>query len=325
MKDFFTTKSFKSLIVALVILICAAVISATNNSILSSVINSFTAAMQGVTASAADSVVNKSYDELKKENEELSSQVAQLRTQLVDYYDVKQENARLWKYYDLKRENPTYDLMPASVIRRDPNDNFYSFTVDKGLSSGVSVNDVVVTENGLVGWVYQVDATTSKIKTILSPETKAGAIDKATRDSGVISGNALYCDKNMTTLTKISASNTIKPGDIIVTTGIGGIYPANIIVGEVKELKYDDYDTSLYAVVAPYENIKTVSDVVIITDFTGQGEILTKDQSDKQKTTQPATSAAVTTAPTQNNSSFNEENANATDNQEDSIDNTDEE
>lgn len=281
MKEFFASKSFKALVITLVILIAASVVTAADNSVLSSGINFLTSFMQTTAAQAANSASQKSYDELLQENSELKKENADLRTQLVDYYDVKQENQRLWKYYDLKRENPEYELLPASVIRRDPNDDFYSFTADKGATSGVSVNDIVVTENGLVGWVYQTDATTCKIKTILSPETKSGAIDKQTRDSGVITGSALYCDDNLTTLTKISASNKIKEGDIIVTTGIGGFYPANLVVGKVKELKYDSYDTSLYAVVEPFENIKTVSDIVIITDFTGQGEVLSKLEQDK--------------------------------------------
>lgn len=291
MKDFFSSKSFKSLIITVVILVAVCILSNVDNTILSSFFNTLTVSMQGVSASAADSVTKKSYEELEKENQLLAEEVAQLRAQVVDYYDVKQENARLWKYYDLKRDNPTYDLLPASVIRRDPNDEFYSFTMDKGLSSGVSVNDVVVTENGVVGWVYQVDATTSKVKTILSNETKIGALDKITRDSGVVTGSVNYADNNQTAFTKISASNTIKPGDIIVTTGISGIYPANLVVGQVKELKYDEFDTSLYAVVEPYENIKSVTDVVIITGFTGQGEVLTKEQT---STTEPATQPKTT-------------------------------
>lgn len=277
MKEFFSTKSFKAFIITLSLLILISVFTHVDNSVVSSVFNTLTVSMQEVSAEASNKIVKKDYDELEKDNKDLSEEVANLRAQLVDYYDVKQENSRLWKYYDLKKTNPTYDLLPASVIRRDPNDEFYSFTMDKGLASGVAVNDVVVTENGLVGWIYQVDATTSKVRTILSDEIKVGAIDKVTRDSGVIKGNVKYADKNLTTFSKISASNTMKPGEVIVTTGISGIYPANLVIGEIKELKHDEFDTSLYAVIEPFENIKTVSDVVIITGFTGQGEVFTKE------------------------------------------------
>ena len=70
--------------------------------------------------------------------------------------------------------------------------------------------------------------------------------------------------------------NYIKPykkGDIIVTSGIGGVYPADLILGEVTNIRYDDYDAAKYAVVKPYEDIKSVTDVVVLTDFKNKGEI----------------------------------------------------
>ena len=103
-----------------------------------------------------------------------------------------------------KKENPSYKILPASVIRRDANDDFYSFTLDIGSSNGVELNDPVITENGLVGWVCRTDAGTCKVKTILSPDTRAGAIDKKTGDLGIVSGSAEYSDQNLTCLTKIA-------------------------------------------------------------------------------------------------------------------------
>ena len=245
----------------------------TENNILSSIVNGITLPMSEVSAAAAKEAAKPNYDELEDENKELKEELAELRTQLADYYNVKQENERLWRYYDLKAENPQYDILPATVVRRDPNDDFYSFTLDKGKNSDVAVGDPVVTENGIIGWVYEVDAYTAKVKTILSPDAKVGVIDTVTRDSGVVSGNVLYADKNLTTMTRISALNNLKEGDIVTTTGISGIYPAGLIVGEVKEIAFDQYDTSMYAVISPFEDIRTVIDVVVITSFEGQGEI----------------------------------------------------
>ena len=274
MKDLVTSKSFKKLICLLGVLALLLVLGAvTENNLLSSIVNGITLPMSEVSAAAAKEAVKPSYDELEAENQELEEEIAKLRTELADYYNVKQENERLWRYYDLKAENPQYDILPATVVRRDPNDDFYSFTLDKGKTSDVAVGDPVVTENGIIGWIYEVDAYTAKVKTILSPDAKVGVIDTVTRDSGVVSGNVLYADENLTTMTRISALNNLKEGDIVTTTGISGIYPAGLIVGEVKEIAFDDYDTSMYAVISPFEDIRTVIDVVVITSFEGQGEI----------------------------------------------------
>lgn len=266
-------KRFKPLIITLVILIAASVLSLGENSVIPSAVNAFTNGLFSVTASATASADTASYDDLKTENEKLRQENAELRKQLADYYDVKQENAKLWKYYDLKKQNPSYKIQPAAVIMRDANDDFYSFTLDIGTSSGVSVNNPVITENGLAGWVYKADLTTCKVKTILSPDTKAGAVDKQSNDSGIISGSASLSDNNLTSLTKLEENNKIKQGDMIVTSGTGGIYPGNLIIGKVKEIKFNSYDASRYAVVEPYEDIRRITSAAVITDFDTKGEV----------------------------------------------------
>ncbi len=266
-------KRFKPLIITLVILIAASVLSLGENSVIPSAVNAFTNGLFSVTASATASADTASYDDLKTENEKLRHENAELREQLADYYDVKQENAKLWKYYDLKKQNPSYKIQPAAVIMRDANDDFYSFTLDIGTSSGVSVNNPVITENGLAGWVYKADLTTCKVKTILSPDTKAGAVDKQSNDSGIISGSASLSDNNLTSLTKLEENNKIKQGDMIVTSGTGGIYPGNLIIGKVKEIKFNSYDASRYAVVEPYEDIRRITSAAVITDFDTKGEV----------------------------------------------------
>lgn len=278
--EFFSDKKVKIISITIAAVILVMIISAAGRPFLSSGVNFLTKGLSGVSAAAA-SQGEKTYDELLEENKALKKEAADLRTQLVDYYDIKDENARLWKYYKIKKGNSDYEIMPASVIRRDSSQDFYSFSIDVGTSNGVQVQDPVITENGLVGFISSANAVSSKVTTILSPDLQAGALDKRTKDSGVIAGSALYADDNKTTLTKIDANAKIKKNDIITTSGIGGIYPENLIVGKVSDIKYDKYDATKYAVVTPYENIKKVTDVVVLTDFKNKGEI--KRISEKEK------------------------------------------
>lgn len=274
MKDFLKSKSMKIFLSVVLVVIAISVFSnSTKSNIVSSAVNGLTFSLSKVTAASANED-KRSIDEIRAENEKLKKENADLRTQLVDYYDTLTENARLWKFYDLKKENPQYSLVPSMVLRRDSNDDFYSFTLDKGTTSDISVNDPVVSENGLVGWVSEVDLNTCKVVTILSPQTNVGAIDNKTHDTGVVSGSAKYCDDNLTTMTKLNASHKIKKGHIITTTGISGLYPKGLIIGEVTEICYDTYNTSYYAVIKPYDNIKKLTELAIITDYTGQGEVL---------------------------------------------------
>lgn len=273
MRNILHNKNLKVLSITLVILTVMSVLSLGGNSVITSAVNGFFKGLFQVTASATASADTPTYDELLQENETLKQENAELREQLADYYDVKEENEKLREYYDLKKENPSYKIQPATVIRRDTNDDFYSFTLDIGSSQGVSVNDSVITENGLVGWVSQVDLGTCKVKTILSPDTKAGAVDKQSGDTGIVSGSTSLCDDNLTGFTKIAENNKIKEGDMIVTSGTGGVYPGNLIIGKVKEIKFNSYDTSRYAVIEPYEDIRTITSAAVITEFDTQGEV----------------------------------------------------
>lgn len=268
-------KNLKILVITLVIILVMGVFSLGENSVILSAVNGFTRGLSQVSA-AASSSDTATADDLKTENEKLRQENAHLREQLVDYYDVKAENDRLWKYYDIKKQNPSYNICPGTVIKRDTNDDFYSFTLDIGSAKSVKLNDPVITENGLIGWVCSVDASTCKVKTVLSPDTRAAAVDKQSGDNGIISGNAALCDKNQTQLTKIAENNKIKEGDIIVTSGTGGVYPKNLIVGKVKELRFNSYDTTRYALIEPYEDIRTVTAAAVITAFDGKGEVADK-------------------------------------------------
>ncbi|MCR5653449.1 MAG: rod shape-determining protein MreC [Ruminococcus sp.] len=271
MRDFLSTKSAKILIATLAVIIVIAILGATGNPWVSSAFNFLTKGLSTVTATFTEG--HKDYDELKAENEKLRQEAADLRTQLVDYDDIRAENARLWKYYKLKKTNPDFEILPASVIRRDTNEAFYSFTIDAGSSSGISVQDPVITENGVIGFINSVNATSSKVTTILSPDLQAGAVDKKTGESGVVSGSAILGEENKTAFSKIDANAKVKKGDVIVTSGIGGVYPADLILGEVTDIQYDDYDAAKYAVVKSYEDIKNVTNVVVLTDFKNKGEI----------------------------------------------------
>lgn len=270
-------KNLKALIITLVIVVVVSVCCLADNSFVLSAINSITRGVFQFTANATASADTVSIDDLRAENKKLKKENAELRKNLVDYYDLQSENERLWKYYNLKKSNPSYSILPASVIRRNSLDDFYGFTLNKGTADGVSVNDPVVTENGLVGRVSRVDTATCTVTTILSPDTKAGAVDKRSGDSGIISGNAQLCDSGLVKLDKLAENNSIKVGDMIVTAGTGGVYPDNLIIGKIKELGFSEYDTSRFAIVEPFDDISKISAAAVITDFDGKGRIGDKE------------------------------------------------
>lgn len=278
MKEFFKSTKIKIFLSVLLVLIMLSVFTRNvQNNVVSTTVNAVTYGLSKVTAAAVEDKSEKSYDELKEENELLSQANRELRAKLIDYHSVKEENTRLWKFYGLKKQNEDFSLIPATVLRRDTNDEFGSFTIDKGTSSDISTGDPVIGENGLVGWISEADVYTAKVVTVLSPQTSIGAVDKATGDTGIITGSSKYADDNRTMFSKLDSDNKVEEGDIISSSGSAGIYPKGLVLGEVKEIGYDTYDTSHYAVIEPYDDISKIVDVAVISDYEGQGEILVKE------------------------------------------------
>lgn len=286
MKDFFKSKGFKVLVATSLILAGVAMLSFfdTGKST-ESIIGFIITPMQKITtkvSDAASSVVSgkKTEEQYEQEINELKAEIVNLRALLIDYSNTKTKNEQYSKYLELKKNNSSLEFAPAEVIGRDPNDDFFGFTIDQGTRSGIALNDPVITSKGLVGYVSAVEASSSHVKTLLSPEIKVGAIAKLTRDSGVVMGNIKLASENLTKLAYISAQSVMKEDDIIVTSGLSGLYPRDLQIGKVKELKNDEYDSSRYAVIEPFEDVRTVRDVFVVVNFAGRGEVNTKPLSE---------------------------------------------
>lgn len=273
-----SNKNLRVLVITLIILMVTGVFSRAENSLVSSGINSVFKGLFQLTAGAAAGIGEPDREELAAEVESLRRENAELREKLADYLDVKAENEKLWKYYELKKTNPSYTIVPANVIRRDVNDDFYSFTLDAGTSVGVAVNAPVITDIGLVGWVCQADAAACKVKTILSPDTKAGVVGKQSGDSGILSGSVTLSDQNLTGMNQLAEDNKLKKGDMIVTSGTGGVYPSGLPVGEVQSIEFNKYDASRCAVIKPYEDVRRITSAAVITGFGDKGRVVKTDE-----------------------------------------------
>ena len=205
--------------------------------------------------------------EAQSKIDELNKEINVLREQLVDYQETKQENNRLFKYYDIKKDNPEMKFVSASVIGRMPGDSKGNFFIDAGKSKGISVNDSVITENGFIGKVFRVGDFTSNVKTIMAPDIQVGAIDHNTENSGIISGTPELADKNLTRMILMKYKDSVNISDILVTSGLSGIYPKDIKIGKVESIDYDYSNSYYYATVRPFDELDDIKNVFIITDF----------------------------------------------------------
>lgn len=203
--------------------------------------------------------------------EELEEEVEKYQVQLVEYEQAKQKLAVYEEFLEIKEENPDFEFEDASIIARDSADMYYSFVISKGSNAGISVNDPVIYGKYLVGVVSSVKLNTAVIKTVLDPEVNAGAYDIQSREYGyVTTTNSLSADGKCM-LPGLKKTTSITGGSVICTSGIGGIYPKDLIIGTVEEVLNDTQSVSVYAVINPGVEIADLQDVFVIKSFDGQG------------------------------------------------------
>ena len=284
MRFFFRSKQFKIILSVLIALIAVSVIFSIIGSRLSpqaSIVGTITAPFR----SAANAIWNGIEDfvsayrdgsKIMLENAELEAELNDLREQLADYQQTQAENEFYKKYLKIAEDNPDFKFTAATLISRDNDDPYQSFVINKGSLNGVSAYDPVITDAGLVGFVSQVGLTTSKVTTILSPELSIGALDNRTNDSGIISGDLEIAKSGKSKFYNLARSCSVAVGDYVVTSG-EGIFPKGLLIGKIEAIGNDKYNTSIYATVTPFADISELRQVMVITEFEGQGNVLNKN------------------------------------------------
>ena len=210
--------------------------------------------------------------EIEKENRELKEQNAELMNQMVEYHDLLEQNEQLKKMLEIKELHSDFDPEIASVISRDPNEMFGSFTINKGNLHGIKNNDPVITAAGLVGKVIDVGLISAKVVPITSPELKVSCYEVRDRSVGVLTGDASLYRQGLSKMEHLDREVDISKGNIIVTAGISGIFPQGLVIGTVEEVKIENHGMSAYAIIKPAADVNSVKEVVVIKKFLGQGE-----------------------------------------------------
>lgn len=281
MRFFFRSKQFKIIVAILISLVTLSVIFSIIGGRISpqsNIVGTITAPFRSVATSISNSVSDffgalKSNNEIMLKNTELESQINELREKLADYEKATKENEFYKDYLDIKDQNPDFKFADATLISKDTADPYKGFVINKGSTNGISPNDPVITDAGLVGYVSEVGLTTSKVTTILSPDLKLGALDNRTNDSGIISGSLEITEKGHTKFQNLSRSCNVAVGDYVITSG-EGVFPEGLLIGTIETISNDKYNTSLYASVKPFVDIDSIRSVMVITDFEGQGNLL---------------------------------------------------
>lgn len=255
-------------VITVVILCIAAFSFATGNNAVSNAIGTVISPIQKVivrTAGATGEFFKNmaSAGKTAKENENLKTEVASLKDQLRMLEGYKAENESLRELIDLKETRTDFETVGANVIGRKTDELHSIITLDKGTKDGVCVNDVVLVPEGLVGVVFEANYNFCKVKTIFDTETSVSAICLRSGDMGIIetagnSANSRKCSMNY-----IDRGAKTVVGDVIDTSGTGGIFPRGIRIGKITEIKEDSRNLTLTAVIETDVDIYGLDSVLI--------------------------------------------------------------
>ena len=202
--------------------------------------------------------------DLKEENTELKNQIADLLEENRRLAMYEGENAKLSALLKIAQRYPDYESVGANVIAKDPGVWYDGFTIDKGTTSDISANMVLIAPEGLVGKVLESGATFSKAQSILDSRSSVPAMSMRTGDLGVVKGNYTLSADGLCIMEYIDAQAEIMVGDEIVTSHLSDIYPAGLAIGKVLELETDTNGLTKYAVIEPYVDLKHLDTILVI-------------------------------------------------------------
>ncbi len=281
MKKIIRNRAFKALICVIVALSLGAVIAAythNNSTPLSSATSTVLHPLQRFSSYLSYKFSNfndsfKSSKKLAEENSKLKQQIEEYQNEVIDYNNIKKKLETYEDFLGVKEENPDFEFESAKIISNDYENPFASFTLNKGTNKGIKVNDPVIYGKNLVGVVASVGPTSCTVYTISNPKMNVSVYETYTNEIGYVTGMGKTEDRVYCKLPGLKTDSSISPSGIICTTGSGGIYPKDLIVGTVVKVEDSKEDSSSYATVRSAVDIEELSEVFVITEFEGQGVI----------------------------------------------------
>lgn len=202
----------------------------------------------------------------------LREDIETLKEEIVDYEKIRHKLSAYEAFLEIKGENPDFTFVPAGVLMRDSTDIYLSFTINKGTSDGVNVGDPVIYGKNLLGVVREITPATATVYSIFHPDVSVSAYEIRTREDCYTEAENDLTKDGCIKISGLTPSTPVVTGGIVCTSGIGGIYPRDLIIGTVSRVVNSESDISAYALVTPEVDVSAMVDVFVITDFDGKAQ-----------------------------------------------------
>jgi rod shape-determining protein MreC len=200
---------------------------------------------------------------LRQKNMELEAANSQLQVQIVELQQQVAEAQLLSTLVDYERRHVENQYIAAAVIARDISPFMHYVIIDRGSDDGLRKGMPVITQQGLVGNIAAVTSGAARVQLINDPGSSINVVLQQSGVEGVVNGQITgEIELNM-----VSKNATIQPGELVVTSGLGGKYPANIVIGQVVTIRSEAYSLFQSASLQPAVDFSQLEIVLIITNF----------------------------------------------------------
>lgn len=255
------------IIITIIILIILVVVTNNNSIQIGGIANNIVMPIQnGLTYLKNKIAGNNSFfvniNNLKEENDNLKEANKELEQKLRELEIIRAENQVLKEYANLAEKYSEYETVPAYIINRNISNFSECMVINAGRKDGIEANMAVISEKGLVGYIVSVTDTTAKVQPIIDTSTSVSATITTTRDSIVCKG-ILDSTKTLKA-TYIPIDATLAIGDVVETSGMGGIYPKGISIGVIKEIVDTRNIADRYAIVETSVDFSKIETVLVI-------------------------------------------------------------
>jgi rod shape-determining protein MreC len=227
---------------------------------LQSVERLFTAGSRAVGGGGAERLT---YNELVERNRELEAAVASLQVEVVRLREIEQDHERLSGLLDYASSHEEQSLVTGDVVARETSGFLRYIIINRGARDGVEVGDPVITDMGLVGRVADVTATAAWVRLAVDQGSAVNARLQDARAEGTVVGQL----QGGLRMQHIPREAVIEEGDLVLTSGLGGNFPAGIVIGQVVSVRQQVAELFQEAEIRPTVDFDHLEIVSVVTDF----------------------------------------------------------
>ena len=194
-----------------------------------------------------------------KENQKLEKAIDDLNNKIFKYQELARENKRLKNLLQFG-QGISYQKVLAQIVAWDASSDFKVFRINKGLEDGIRLQSPVVTSNGLVGYIVRLTNHFADILTILDANNRVDGIVSRTRSHGIVEGMS----QRKCLMRHISRAEPVILNDLVITSGLGNIYPKGIKIGTISKIERESYGITQYVEIHPSVDFRSLEEIIVL-------------------------------------------------------------